>query len=126
MVFHSYRPAPIYEGTATAEQKIIVEFVLLSGRFTTTEPSGRGTLDGEDDNGVVRGSKDVTTESIAIGLPPHWIALRLAIVSIIVMLIMYTLTYRVPLGADIVPSGLVGLKICVVRHLREKLECRSL
>ena len=70
-----WRPRPIDASAAATEEQIVVELVLLRRGTPTTNEGGRGTLDGEDDSLVVWSSKDMSAETVIVGLPPEWIAL---------------------------------------------------
>lgn len=73
----TYRtPRPIYVRTAAAKQQIVVELVFAYCWASTSQQASASAFDGEDCSSVVCGKKNVSTESVCVGLPTNAMILR--------------------------------------------------
>ena len=63
-------PGKVYAGAAAREKKIVVELILLGGWSKDC-----CSLDGEDNSGVIRRAKNVSSKAFLIIFPAEWEAL---------------------------------------------------
>jgi len=70
------RPRPIYTGTTTAKQQIVIQLVLASRRSPSTKHPRRRPLDRNDNSTIIRSRKNLSPEPICIRLPSKRVRLE--------------------------------------------------
>ena len=118
------RPSATDARTAAAEEKVVVQLILLYRRSPADVRNGRA-LDRKRDGAVVLRRKNVAAEAIVVWFPPDRHALHPAErhqPPLSPHVQDKRPTHNVPLVRQIVPPAGTGREIGVVRHLCEQQE----